>query len=247
MVFLKIDKKMPKGLKASAINRKLISIFGFKGNFVKSLNILLNIPNPDTYKTNNPIPTMKASLEKYLTNNSHLTKAERDIILDSFVHVNIPKKKLWIKKGEVCGQMAFVVSGIMRIINELDDSPTTMQFVFKDMFTTSLTSYAYQIPGNWTIEAVTDCDLLVINRHDHFRLLNEYKSWLEVDNVLLLQAYTELEYRIFSQFHLSSEQRFKKLFQDRPEIFNQVPLKHIASFLGITPETLSRLRKKHLH
>jgi CRP/FNR family transcriptional regulator, anaerobic regulatory protein len=142
--------------------------------------------------------------------------------------------------------MAFVDSGILRIINKLDDSTTTMQLVFKDMFVTSLTSYVHQIPSIWTIEAITDCELLVIDRVNHYKLLNEYKSWLEIDNILLIKAYTDLEYRIFSQFHLSSEQRFRKLFNERPEIFNQVPLKHIASYLGITPETLSRLRKKHL-
>ena len=77
-------------------------------------------------------------------------------------------------------------------------------------------------------------------------LVGKYKNWLEIDNIQLLLAYTDLEYKLFSQFHLSAEQRFNKLFSERPEIFNQVPLKYIASSLGITPETLSRLRKNHL-
>jgi CRP-like cAMP-binding protein len=189
---------------------------------------------------------MKESLEKYLSENTHLSASERDDILSCFQYLKVPKNKFWIAKGEVCKHIAFVESGILRIINELDETTTTMQFVFQDMFTTSLTSFVFQIESIWCIEALTDCELWLIDRENHFRLVNEYKAWLEADNILLLKAYTELEYRIFSQFHLSSEQRFKKLFEERPEIFNQIPLKQIASYLGITPETLSRLRKRHL-
>jgi CRP/FNR family transcriptional regulator, anaerobic regulatory protein len=192
------------------------------------------------------ITTMKKSLEKYLTENSHLVKTERDKILDSFCHVSIAKNKFWIKKGEICKHLAFVDHGILRIINEINEIESTVQLVYKNTFVTSLTSFAYQIPGIWSIQALTDCDLLLIDRDTHFKLINEFKNWLEVDNVQLLLAYTDLENRLFSQFHLSAEQRFNKLFSERPDIFNQVPLKHIASSIGITPETLSRLRKKHL-
>jgi len=134
----------------------------------------------------------------------------------------------------------------LRILDEINEVETTIHFIFKNSFTTSLQSFAYQIPSVWSIQALTDCSLLIIDRDSHFKLINDYKNWLEVDNNQLLMAYTELEAKFFSQFHLSAEQRFNKLFSEKPEIFNQVPLKYIASSLGITPETLSRLRKKHL-
>ncbi len=189
---------------------------------------------------------MKKSFEKYLSDNTHLSVPERNKILDCFYPLRIQKNKYWINKGEICKQMAFVDSGILRVINEMDEIESTVQFAFKNSFITSLTSFAYQTPSIWSIQALTDCDLLLIDRDDHFRLVSEYKSWLEVDNLLLLLAYTDLETRQFSEHHLSAEQRFNKLFSEKPGIFNQVPLKHIASFLGITPETLSRLRKRHL-
>ena len=192
------------------------------------------------------IQPMKEALNKYLIDNSHLTSQERDEILDCFFYLRIKKNDFWIKKGEICRHLVFVNDGTLRIINEINEIESTVQLVYKKSFTTSLTSFAYQIPSIWSIQALTDCDLLLIDRDNHFKLIGEFKNWLEVDNLLLLLAYTELESRLFSQHHLSAEQRFSKLFTERPEIFNQVPLKYIASSLGIAPETLSRLRKRHL-
>jgi CRP/FNR family transcriptional regulator, anaerobic regulatory protein len=189
---------------------------------------------------------MKDILNKYLIENSHLTTLERDGVLNYFSGYSIKKNDFWIEKGEICKHLAFVNNGILRIINEIDEIESTVQLVYKNSFITSLTSFAYQIPSIWSIQALTDCDLLLIDRESHFKLINEYKNWLEIDNIQLLLAYTDLENRLFSQFHLSAEQRFNKLFSERPEIFNLVPLKYIASSLGITPETLSRLRKRHL-
>jgi len=189
---------------------------------------------------------MKDSLLKYLTEHSHLSQDEIEIVLDLFSVVELKQNQFWIKKGEICKQMAFVDTGILRIINEIDEVESTVQLVFENSFTTSLTSFAYQTKTEWEIQALTDCRLLVIDRDDHLKLINEYKNWLEVDNVLLLLAYTDLEKRLFSQHNLSAEQRFNMLFSEKPEIFNQIPLKYIASALNITPETLSRLRKKHL-
>ena len=189
---------------------------------------------------------MKESLNKYLTNNSHLTADERELILDNFSELKIRRNNYWVKKGECCRQLAFIDSGILRITNEINEVESTVQLVFENSFCTSLTSFAYQTKSEWSIQALTDCTLFVINRDIHFKLIDQYKNWLEIDNLLLLLAYTDLEYRLFSQHNLTAEQRFNKLFSEKPSIFNQIPLKFIASALGITPETLSRLRKKQL-
>ncbi|MEM8969661.1 MAG: cyclic nucleotide-binding protein, partial [Bacteroidota bacterium] len=79
--------------------------------------------------------------------------------------------------------------------------------------------------------------------HDkHFQLCKTQPKWLEFDNLLLAHSFALLEQSMFAQLHTTAQQRYEKLMQDDPTLFNQVPLQYIASMLGITPETLSRLR-----
>jgi CRP-like cAMP-binding protein len=189
---------------------------------------------------------MSSSLEKFLIEKIQLSDAEIIDIQGCFQKININKNKFWVQKGEICQHLAFIESGILHLTGEIDDTTATLQFFFKEMFVTSLKSFAFQNPSEWGIQALTDCELWLINRANHLQLLDKYKLWLELDNMLLLQAYTSLEYKTLSSSRLNSEQRFDKLFTENPSIFNQVSLKHIASYLGIRPETLSRLRKKHL-
>jgi CRP-like cAMP-binding protein len=189
---------------------------------------------------------MKDSLNNYLTENSKLSPKEKNDIVDHFYCKEIRRNDFWIMHGEVCKQLAFVSKGIVRIIKETNEVESTVQLVFENSFITSLTSFAYQTKSEWSIQALTDCSLTLIDRDNHLKLIDKYKNSLELDNMLLLQAYTDLEYRLFSQHNLTAEQRFNQLFSEKPEIFNQIPLKYIASVLCIAPETLSRLRKKHL-
>ena len=72
---------------------------------------------------------------------------------------------------------------------------------------------------------------------------NKQPKWLEFDNLLLAHSFALLEKSMFSQLHTTAQQRFENLLKAEPALFNHVPLRHIASMLGIAPESLSRLRK----
>ena len=82
-----------------------------------------------------------------------------------------------------------------------------------------------------------------ITRDDHFSLCQEQVKWLEFDNLLLAHSFALLEKNMFSQLHTTAQQRLEALLNEEPSLFNNVPLQYIASMLGITPESLSRLRK----
>jgi CRP-like cAMP-binding protein len=86
----------------------------------------------------------------------------------------------------------------------------------------------------------------VINRENHFKLLETHPKWLEFDNRLLTSAFTIMENRFFSHLYMTAEERYQELMENEPSLFNRVPLKVIASMLGIAPETLSRLRGKQI-
>jgi len=187
---------------------------------------------------------MKETLIKYLSDISSLPDNDKLIIVDCFQEKEISKNDFWIKQGEVSNEFAFVCDGILRVFHEFDGEEITLQFVFPRSFAASLSSLAYNMPSQWNMQALTDCKLLLIEREKHHETMFKYAKALSVYENQFLKAFVNMESRLLSFLHLSAEQRFQKLFYEQPEIFNLVPLKHIASSLGITAETLSRLRKK---
>ena len=166
-----------------------------------------------------------------------------DTILTVFEALEMAKGTFFLKSGKTCRQMAFIDSGYMRMYNIADGKEITLWIGSSGTFITSLSSFIFETSNNWNIQAVTDCKLFVINREDHFKLGKLAPKWVEFDNTLLANAYALLENRMFSQLHTTAKQRYLGLLDQDPELFKNVPLQYIASMIGITPESLSRLRR----
>ena len=164
-------------------------------------------------------------------------------VTSNFEARSLGKNELLLESGQLCREMAFVSSGYLRIFNYADGKEITLWIGGNGSFLTSLSSFVFQTPNHWNIQAITDSEILVIQKEDFDRLLKEVPAWLEFDNILLSRAFALLEGRMFEQLHTTSKQRFEALLAENPAIFNHVPLQYIASMIGVTPETLSRLRK----
>jgi len=187
---------------------------------------------------------MKEKLLKYLADFSTLTVNDILIIVDSFQEKELSKNDFLIKQGDISKDFFFVCEGILRIYHEADEEEITLQFVFPISFAASLSSLAFNMPSQWNMQAITNCKLLYTDRDVHHEIMSKYANALNIYESQFLKAFSNLENRLLSFLHLNAEQRFQKLFSEQPQIFNLVPLKYIASSLGITAETLSRLRKK---
>lgn len=189
------------------------------------------------------INQLKSMLIKYFAEKTSLSDNEKSEIASAFKAVEICKNNFWVKQNEICSEIAFICEGIIRVFHETEEKEITLQFLFPNNFMASLSSLTYNIPSLWNFKALTDCKILLIDNKKHQELINKYPDILDFHKNPFMLSFADLESRLLSLLSLSAEQRFKKLFSEYPEIFNQVPLKHIASSLGITPETLSRLRK----
>jgi CRP-like cAMP-binding protein len=172
-----------------------------------------------------------------------IEKNSMDNILADFKPLEITKGEFFIKSGKICRQMAFIESGYMRMYDIVDGKEITLWIGSKGKFITSLSSFIFETRNNWNIQAITDCKLYTINRENHFKLNKTEPKWLEFDNILLANSFVLLEQSMFSQLHTKAKQRYDKLISEEPDLFKNVPLQYIASMLGITPESLSRLRK----
>ena len=166
-----------------------------------------------------------------------------DTVVGKFERRQLKKGDYFLTSGTICREMAFIETGYLRMFNIADGKEITFWIGNDGRFITSLSSFVFESPNFWNIQAVTDCSLQVINRKDHFELCKQQAKWLEFDNVLLARSFALLEQSMFAHLHTTAQQRFEALLEENPSLFNHVPLQYIASMLGITPETLSRLRK----
>ena len=174
---------------------------------------------------------------------SSIEKNSMDNILSVFKPLEISKGEFFLKSGKICRQMAFIESGYMRMYDIVDGKEITLWIGSENRFITSLSSFIFETSNNWNIQAITDCKLYIINRGNHFKLNKTEPKWLEFDNILLANSFALLEKNMFSQLHTTAKQRFENILNEEPELFKNVPLQYIASMIGITPESLSRLRK----
>jgi len=189
---------------------------------------------------------MKEALRKCITEHIKITPEVWGEIGKQFEYAELQKGKHIVHSGETCRKLAFINEGILRIYNVNDGREITLWIAAEHEFMTALTSFVFGKPSYWNIDAVTDCKLLIIGRDKHFELLNHYPEWLEFDNRILAGAFSTLEERMYSHICLKARDRYKKLMNENPELFNRVPLQHIASMLGMTPETLSRIRSNSI-
>ena len=181
-----------------------------------------------------------------ITNKINIDKESLKSIVSSFEIKTIKKGEFFLESGKICRKMAFIESGYLRMYDIADGKEITFWIGSDGKFITSLSSFVFESQNFWNIQALTDCTLFVINRKKHFELCKQQPKWLEFDNLLLAHSFALLEQSMFSQLHTTAQQRFENLLKEEPALFNNVPLQHIASMLGITPESLSRLRKNHV-
>ncbi|MEE9363571.1 MAG: Crp/Fnr family transcriptional regulator [Cellulophaga sp.] len=185
-------------------------------------------------------------LRNCITSKINIDKESLESIVASFEIVTIKKGDFFLKSGKTCRKMAFIESGYLRMYDIADGKEITFWIGTNGKFITSLSSFIFESPNFWNIQALTDCTLFVIHRKAHFELCKQQPKWLEFDNLLLAHSFALLEQSMFSQLHTTAQQRFENLLKEEPALFNNVPLQHIAAMLGITPESLSRLRKNHV-
>jgi CRP/FNR family transcriptional regulator, anaerobic regulatory protein len=164
-------------------------------------------------------------------------------IVSHFTRKKILKGEFLLKQGTICRELFFIESGYFRMYDIVDGKEITLWIAGAGNFITSLSSFVFESVNHWNIQAIEDSSIMAINRRDHFHLSEIQRKWLEFDNLLLARSFALLEQNMFAQLHTTAQQRFETLMIDNPAIFNHVPLQYIASMLGITPETLSRLRK----
>jgi len=176
-----------------------------------------------------------------------LNEAEKEIIENYFHEVHLPKGTLWIKQGVVCNHVAFVVSGKLRIFY-FDDSgnEVTCYFLMPEDFFSSFTSFLTNTPSKEHISAIENTVLKTITKSNLEELSGLVPKIHIFRRVIAENLFILMERRIAMLQSQSAQERYENLLKENPEIILSIPLQYTASFLGITPQHLSRLRKELL-
>lgn len=145
--------------------------------------------------------------------------------------------------GDKNTNMYFVDKGSLRVFIEDDIEEHTIRFGYKNSFITALDSFLKDIPTTFYIQAIKKCRLKVISKEKYLACINDSKENQEIWQQLLQEfVYQQIE-RENDLIIYSPQKRFERVFKRSPQLFQEIPQKYIASYLRMTPETLSRILK----
>lgn len=111
-------------------------------------------------------------------------------------------------------------------------------------FFVDLSSFLYDLPSQWDIQAVSDCEIFYIDKSDYTAIRRLIPSWDEIEKNFVATSIKVLENRIMTFLSMSAEERYHHFIELNPELASQIPLRYLASMLAMSPETLSRMRRK---
>lgn len=168
------------------------------------------------------------------------------VISSRFQLEKLKKGEYYLKSGKPCTKLGFIKSGLLRIYNQTANKEVTQWISTPGYFVTDLSSLLFETPARWTIEALTDVELFTISGAQYKSIGDVVPNWHELEKLFIAKCFTILEDRVFTHLSMSAEERYSHFFEFNKELFNQVPLQYIASMLGMTPETFSRIRNKQL-
>ncbi|HLV14167.1 MAG TPA: Crp/Fnr family transcriptional regulator [Xanthomarina sp.] len=185
-------------------------------------------------------------IKAYLEQIASISDADWSYFTSKLHRHVIKKKEIFLKLHEIEHHISFIESGVVRVYipKEDPDKEITFGFSFKDQFISAYDSFLTQSPSAYELQALTETTLVSITYED---LQDVYKHTqignligrLTAERLFLIKSRREQ-----NLLNLTAEERYIKLFKERPELLKVIPLKYISSYIGVTPQALSRIRKR---
>lgn len=174
-----------------------------------------------------------------------LTDEELLVFCDSFEVKTLQKNEFFLEEGQICNYIGFVNQGVMIYFKSMDNgNEATTDFAFEGDWVTVNQSRLNNSPSLINIRAIENAELLVIQQQDLSDLYTEIPKIERLGRILMEQAYLRIVQQSIDLQVLTAKERYENLLRKYPEIFQRVPLYHIANYLGIAPKSLSRIRSE---
>ena len=187
---------------------------------------------------------MTENLLRYCSTFVQLTELDRELIVSNFKQLHLKRKDFLLKEGKICDFVAFVNSGVIRHFHVKDGNEITCDITLQNNFITDFKSLTQNIPSNYNFQLLKGGELFIIDKKDLFQLYARNKNIESLGRIMAEQVAQRTIDIAMSLASDKPEERVEKLIKQRPDLFQEVPQRYLANLLGITPESLSRIRAR---
>lgn len=187
---------------------------------------------------------MYSLLKKKCASLINFSEEELNLIDNYFEVKHISKKEILLNNNSICNFIGFIVNGTIRHFHIKDGNEKTCDISFENAWVTDFQSFIHDTPCIMNLQALEPTTLLIIEKENLYKLYsqcNKYESFGRLMAEEVAQRATEMAMSFSSD---KPEERFNKLLKKQPDLFQRIPQKYIANFLGISPESLSRIQKR---
>jgi len=181
-------------------------------------------------------------LLNHITNYYPLNTEAQNALHDCFEKITISKNEYLLRQGKVCRHLYFLEQGALRGYYDLDGKEITHWFGFENDFVTSFHSFITREPSVENIQLLESSTLWAISKEKLTDLFNHYHEIERLVRIVYEKYYIRLEERYVNAHFKTAKELYENLLRKRPHILERAPLGYIASYLGISQETLSRIR-----
>jgi CRP-like cAMP-binding protein len=161
-----------------------------------------------------------------------------------FIEQDIPPKTILLHEGEISKHMHFIKKGCLRIWFNKNGKDITYQFFFEGQAVASIDSFLTYEPSMFTIESIESSKIFTLSKDSFDKLVNLNPELKEGFQNILFQRFRNYAQLFLSRIKDSPKERYEDLINNHPEIIKRIPQHYIASYLGITPISLSRIRNR---
>ncbi|GAA4165806.1 Crp/Fnr family transcriptional regulator [Chryseobacterium ginsenosidimutans] len=184
-------------------------------------------------------------LLSHIQNKVDLSKEEKIELQSFFVFKKLRKKQYLLQEGDMCKHISFVRKGLLKsyFLDEKGGEHINM-FAFEGWWISDFNSFINQEKAVLNIDAIEETELLMITRDDYEKLMLEIPAMERYFRILYQNSLVTKDYRLIVSSGFTAEEKYTQLMKNNPEIIKRVPHNLIASYLGLAPETVSRIRKK---
>lgn len=181
----------------------------------------------------------------YLKEKASLTDEQLEQVRAVTINKKLRKRQYLLQEGDVCHYNCFVAKGCLRLYRVGEDGVEhILRFAVENWWISDQESYNNGISSKNNIDALEDSELLLIEKKDFNRIVSDFPNFRTFRDSLKARSYDVSQNRIMSHISDTAEEKYTNFIKFYPGVFNRVPLHMIASFLGVSRETLSRIRNQ---